>query len=87
MKLTNFITLYIATLAAVFLGVLLFLLAEFAGNYHQDKINSLQFEQAKFQKELILKCQELAAYKTNPKWGYGSCINNLGVSISKEVLQ
>ena len=85
MKLTNLI--YIVTLIAIFLGISLFLLAEFSGNLHQDKINSLQFEQAKFQKEMILKCQELAAYKTNPQWKYGSCINNLGVNISKEVLQ
>ena len=87
MKPTNFMLLYVVTLIALFFGVLLFLAAEFAGNYHQDKITSLEFEQAKFQKEMILKCQELSAYSNNPKWKYGSCVNNLGINISKEVLQ
>ena len=86
MKLTNFITLYIATLIAIFLGILLFLVAEFSGNYHQDKINSLQSEQARFQKEMVLKCQELSAYASNPKWSYKSCISNLGIKIQSEVI-
>ena len=74
------------TLIAIFLGILLFLLAEFSGNYHQNKINSLEFEQARFQKEMILKCQEFSAYNQNPKWSYKSCISNLGIKIPSEVI-